>query len=117
MAEQELAAAQLATLDDLTLLSNRRGFEALAQHALNVCKRLEKPASLLFFDLNDFKQINDSHGHAEGDRAAFPAPAGRAQCRREARLSDPFQRRADSVRARAACVDCRIAGRCGYSDV
>ncbi|MFM0396398.1 sensor domain-containing diguanylate cyclase [Paraburkholderia phytofirmans] len=69
MAEQELAAVQLATLDDLTLLSNRRGFEALAQHALNVCKRMHKPASLLFFDLNDFKQINDTLGHAEGDRA------------------------------------------------
>jgi diguanylate cyclase (GGDEF)-like protein len=69
MAEQELAAVQLATLDDLTLLSNRRGFEALAQHALNVCKRMSKPASLLFFDLNDFKQINDTLGHAEGDRA------------------------------------------------
>jgi len=69
MAEQELAAVQLATLDDLTLLSNRRGFSALAQHALNVCKRLERPASLLFFDLTDFKQINDTFGHAEGDRA------------------------------------------------
>ncbi|MGF6954920.1 sensor domain-containing diguanylate cyclase [Paraburkholderia youngii] len=69
MAEQELAAIQLATLDDLTLLSNRRGFEVLAQHALNVCRRMNKPASLLFFDLNDFKQINDTLGHAEGDRA------------------------------------------------
>jgi diguanylate cyclase (GGDEF)-like protein len=69
MAEQELAAVQLATLDDLTLLSNRRGFEALAQHALNVCKRMARPATLLFFDLNDFKQINDTFGHAEGDRA------------------------------------------------
>ncbi|MFM0296133.1 sensor domain-containing diguanylate cyclase [Paraburkholderia sp. RL17-383-BIF-A] len=69
MAEQELAAVQLATLDDLTLLSNRRGFESLAQHALNVCKRMQKPASLLFFDLNDFKQINDTLGHAEGDHA------------------------------------------------
>ncbi|MBN3806566.1 sensor domain-containing diguanylate cyclase [Paraburkholderia sp. Ac-20336] len=69
MAEQELMAVQLATLDDLTLLSNRRGFEVLAQHALNVCKRMNKSASLLFFDLNDFKQINDTQGHAEGDRA------------------------------------------------
>jgi len=69
MAEQELAAIQLATLDDLTLLSNRRGFEVLAQHALSACKRTGKTASLLFFDLNDFKQINDNLGHAEGDRA------------------------------------------------
>lgn len=69
MAEQELAAVQMASMDELTLLSNRRGFEALARHALGVCKRLEKPATLLFFDLNDFKQINDSYGHAEGDGA------------------------------------------------
>jgi diguanylate cyclase (GGDEF)-like protein len=69
MAEQELAAVQLATMDELTMLSNRRGFEALSQHALGLCKRLEKPASMLFFDLNLFKQINDRFGHAEGDRA------------------------------------------------
>ncbi|UMZ14687.1 sensor domain-containing diguanylate cyclase [Pseudomonas sp. MPFS] len=69
MAEQELAAVQMASMDELTLLSNRRGFEALARHALGVCKRLDKPATLLFFDLNDFKQINDTYGHAEGDGA------------------------------------------------
>jgi diguanylate cyclase (GGDEF)-like protein len=69
MAEQELAAVQLATMDELTMLSNRRGFEALAQHAMNVCRRLERPATLLYFDLNAFKAINDTYGHAEGDRA------------------------------------------------
>ena len=69
MAEQEIAALQLATMDDLTSLSNRRGFEMLAQHALSICRRLERPACLLFFDLNGFKQINDNFGHAEGDRA------------------------------------------------
>ena len=69
MAEQELAAVQLATMDELTMISNRRGFEALSQHALALCKRLEKPATMLFFDLNLFKQINDSFGHAEGDLA------------------------------------------------
>lgn len=69
MVEQEIAAVALATMDELTALSNRRGFEALAQHALNVCKRMSKPATVLFFDLNRFKQINDQFGHAEGDRA------------------------------------------------
>lgn len=69
MAEQELAAVQLATIDELTLLSNRRGFERLAQHALNLCRRLHKPAAMLYLDLDLFKQINDCFGHAEGDRA------------------------------------------------
>ena len=69
MVEMEIAAVQLASMDELTLLSNRRGFEALSQHALHVCNRLQKPVSMLFFDLNDFKQINDQYGHAEGDRA------------------------------------------------
>jgi diguanylate cyclase (GGDEF)-like protein len=69
MAEQELAAVQLATMDELTMISNRRGFEALSRHALGLCKRLDKPASMLFFDLNLFKHINDQFGHAEGDRA------------------------------------------------
>jgi diguanylate cyclase (GGDEF)-like protein len=69
MAEQELAAIQLATMDELTMLSNRRGFEALSLHALGLCRRLKKPAALLFFDLDRFKQINDRFGHAEGDRA------------------------------------------------
>lgn len=69
MAEQELAAVQLATMDELTLLSNRRGFQALGQHALSLCARLSKPASMFFFDLDAFKPINDRFGHAEGDRA------------------------------------------------
>lgn len=69
MVEQEIAAMQLATIDKLTMLSNRRGFEALAQRALMLCKRLDKPGCLLFFDLKLFKQINNKYGHAEGDRA------------------------------------------------
>jgi diguanylate cyclase (GGDEF)-like protein len=69
MVEQEMAAVQMATMDDMTKLSNRRGFDMLAQQALHVCRRLDKTASLLFFDLNHFKAINDTHGHAEGDRA------------------------------------------------
>lgn len=69
MAEQELAAVQLATLDELTGISNRRGFEVLAQKALNVCERNKSRAVLVFIDLDGFKQINDQFGHCEGDKA------------------------------------------------
>lgn len=69
MAEREITAVQLATMDELTLLSNRRGFMALGQHSLSLCARLDRPASMLFFDLDGFKTINDRFGHAEGDRA------------------------------------------------
>lgn len=69
MAEQEIAALQLATLDELTLISNRRGFTDLAKHSLNICRRKGVTASILLFDLNKFKPINDQFGHAEGDRA------------------------------------------------
>ncbi|RDU96274.1 GGDEF domain-containing protein [Trinickia dinghuensis] len=69
IAERELEVLQLAATDDLTGLSNRRGFEALGHHLLQLCKRARSRASMLFFDLNGFKQINDDHGHTEGDLA------------------------------------------------
>lgn len=69
MAEQEIAALQLATLDELTLISNRRGFTDLAKHSLKICCRKGLSTSILLFDLNKFKTINDTFGHAEGDRA------------------------------------------------
>lgn len=68
-AERELEAVELAATDDLTGLYNRRGFEAMGLHLLRLCKRAQSRASLLFFDLNGFKLINDGYGHAEGDRA------------------------------------------------
>lgn len=67
--EHELTAMHMAIVDGLTGLVNRRGFETLAQNGLNICLRMRRPASLLFFDLNGFKAINDTFGHAEGDLA------------------------------------------------
>lgn len=69
MAEQELIAVELATMDELTMLSNRRGFQALSTLALEMCRRQQKPVWLLHFDLDHFKEINDTFGHAEGDYA------------------------------------------------
>lgn len=69
LVENELMAIQMATLDELTKLSNRRGFIKLAEHSLEICARQNIPASLIFLDMNQFKAINDKFGHAEGDRA------------------------------------------------
>jgi diguanylate cyclase (GGDEF)-like protein len=67
--EHELTAMHMAIVDGLTGLVNRRGFEALAQNGLDICRRMQRQASLLFFDMNGFKAINDTFGHAEGDLA------------------------------------------------
>lgn len=67
MIEQEIKSIQLATLDDLTLISNRRGFLTLVDHNLKVCLRNKISTSYLFFDLNKFKAINDDYGHHEGN--------------------------------------------------
>ena len=65
--EEEIKSIQLATLDELTLISNRRGFLTLVDHSLKVCRRNQLSMSFLFFDLNKFKAINDDYGHHEGD--------------------------------------------------
>jgi diguanylate cyclase (GGDEF)-like protein len=67
--EHEIHAVQLATVDELTEIPNRRGFFASANQALSLCRRQNLPVSLVFLDLNQFKPINDRFGHAEGDKA------------------------------------------------
>lgn len=53
--------------DELTGLTNRRGFLRALEKAIAFSKRYDVPACLVFVDLNGFKQINDVHGHAIGD--------------------------------------------------
>lgn len=67
LVEQALETTQLATLDDLTKLSNRRGFMVHCESALGICAVQKRPATLMFVDLDNFKPINDQLGHAAGD--------------------------------------------------
>jgi diguanylate cyclase (GGDEF)-like protein/PAS domain S-box-containing protein len=55
--------------DELTGLFNRRGFLATARERLAAAQGMEAPSVLLYLDLDDFKAINDAHGHDAGDAA------------------------------------------------
>ncbi len=65
--EEELRALSLT--DELTGLYNRRGFFTLAEQQLKIANRLGKGVLILYADLTGLKLINDTFGHAEGDRA------------------------------------------------
>jgi len=57
-----------ATTDPLTGLVNRRAFEPILSRELHRCARLAHPLCLVVIDLDHFKEVNDVHGHQEGDR-------------------------------------------------
>ncbi len=67
MVEDEVKVSSQITVDDLTQVANRRGFNLVANHLLSLCRRTGTSAELAFFDLDGFKAINDTHGHAAGD--------------------------------------------------
>jgi len=80
--EVELRAAALH--DDLTGLHNRRGFVLLAERRLVESRRSGAPQALVFADIDDFKTVNDAHGHDAGDRALVLAARALTATFREA---------------------------------
>jgi diguanylate cyclase (GGDEF)-like protein len=64
----EREIGELSLRDELTGLYNRRGFYMFAEQALHVARRTGAPLSVLYIDLDNLKQINDTLGHDTGSR-------------------------------------------------
>ncbi|ESQ80583.1 GGDEF domain-containing protein [Asticcacaulis sp. YBE204] len=69
LSEQAQAAEHLADHDVLTPTLNRRAFLRDMARAMSDCKRYGETATLIFLDMDGFKSINDTYGHAAGDTA------------------------------------------------
>lgn len=79
---QRLELELLATRDPLTGIYNRRAMTQELSIAVELHKRQQSPVSLIIFDLDNFKHINDEHGHAEGDRVLVAFTELISQCTR-----------------------------------
>lgn len=80
---------QQATTDDLTGVANRRRFLELAQTETSRALRYRHPLALALIDIDHFKKINDTYGHAAGDQALL---ALAEICRTNIRAIDVFAR-------------------------
>lgn len=65
LAKRELE--RISTTDFLTATANRLKMSEAAKKWIDSCKRQESPLSLVFFDVDDLKSINDRYGHSAGD--------------------------------------------------
>ncbi|MFC5480124.1 EAL domain-containing protein [Massilia suwonensis] len=74
---------QLAYYDSLTRLPNRRLLYDRVQHCLGLHGRTGRTGALLFLDMDNFKDLNDSRGHAVGDQLLQQVAARLLACTRE----------------------------------
>jgi diguanylate cyclase (GGDEF)-like protein/PAS domain S-box-containing protein len=76
---------ELANTDDLTGLYNRRHFLELVGREFELGRRHKYPVSLIMFDVDHFKEVNDTHGHRAGDLVLRELATG---CRSVLRSTD-----------------------------
>jgi diguanylate cyclase (GGDEF)-like protein len=80
---------KLAHTDSLTGIANRRALFEMANRELKVCRRKKESFSVIIFDIDKFKTINDKCGHAAGDEAISSIISA---CKRYLRDTDLFAR-------------------------
>jgi len=65
--DQTRKLEELATRDPLTGIANRRSFLSASLLEIHRCERFGTPFTAVYFDLDNFKQVNDTQGHSRGD--------------------------------------------------
>ncbi|HEV2539109.1 MAG TPA: GGDEF domain-containing protein [Frateuria sp.] len=85
----QLQFMRMAQCDSLTGIYNRKHFVSEAEHALRYVERSARGASLVLIDLDHFKLINDTYGHAMGDQVLRRAVQA---CQQYVRSTDVFGR-------------------------
>ena len=80
-AEEEIQ--RLAFLDQLTGLPNRQLLHDRLQHAISMSSLSQRQGALMFIDLDNFKELNDMHGHGHGDLLLQQVAKRLASCMRE----------------------------------
>ena len=89
LAESESKLEKLAVTDELTGIFNRRYFLDVAEREIARALRFGKPFAAILLDIDGFKKINDSHGHAAGDSVLVTVAS---VCQRHCRKIDTFAR-------------------------
>ncbi len=74
------ALCELSSRDPLTGLANRRQFESTLAREVDRVARSGEPALVLLADIDLFKQVNDTHGHAAGDQVIKSVAAALLHC-------------------------------------
>jgi diguanylate cyclase (GGDEF)-like protein len=113
-----LELERAADTDPLVPVFNRRAFMREVARAQTVMERYDMVSSVIFFDLNGFKAINDAHGHTVGDNLLKAVGDvlvnGVRQCDMVARLGGDefgvllFKSSPDIAQAKAAALSCRM---------
>jgi diguanylate cyclase (GGDEF)-like protein len=81
--ETQQKLVELATIDDLTQLYNRRYFFERFNQEMERAKRYQRPFSCIIMDIDHFKQVNDTYGHLTGDQVLMDiAKILKKNCRR-----------------------------------